>query len=91
MANWPTYDPAQYYKESDASVFSNAAVSSPLEVGSIMKTLTAAAALDQGVIKPDTSHITTLVAGRWMATRLPILKKTAGQGPIILAIFLIYR
>jgi stage V sporulation protein D (sporulation-specific penicillin-binding protein) len=56
MANWPTYDPAQYYKESDASVFSNAAVSSPLEVGSIMKTLTAAAALDQGVIKPDTSY-----------------------------------
>jgi stage V sporulation protein D (sporulation-specific penicillin-binding protein) len=56
MANWPTYDPAQYYKESDASVFNNAAVSSPLEVGSIMKTLTAAAALDQGVIKPDTSY-----------------------------------
>jgi stage V sporulation protein D (sporulation-specific penicillin-binding protein) len=56
MANWPTYDPAQYFKETDANVFSNAAVSSPLEVGSIMKTLTAAAALDQGVIKPDTSY-----------------------------------
>jgi len=56
MANYPTYDPAQYYKVSDASVFNNAAVSSPLEVGSIMKTLTAAAALDQGVIKEDTSY-----------------------------------
>jgi stage V sporulation protein D (sporulation-specific penicillin-binding protein) len=56
MANWPTYDPGQYYKENDASVFNNAAVSSPLEVGSVMKTLTAAAALDQGVIKPDTSY-----------------------------------
>jgi stage V sporulation protein D (sporulation-specific penicillin-binding protein) len=56
MANWPTYDPGQYFKESDASVFNNSAVSSPLEVGSIMKTLTAAAALDQGVIKPDTSY-----------------------------------
>jgi cell division protein FtsI/penicillin-binding protein 2 len=56
MANWPTYDPAQYFKENDASVFNNSAVSSPLEVGSIMKTLTAAAALDQGVIKPDTSY-----------------------------------
>jgi stage V sporulation protein D (sporulation-specific penicillin-binding protein) len=56
MANWPTYDPAQYFKEEDASVFNNASVSSPLEVGSIMKTLTAAAALDQGVIKPDTSY-----------------------------------
>jgi cell division protein FtsI/penicillin-binding protein 2 len=56
MANWPTYDPSQYYKVSDASVFNNAAVSSPLEVGSIMKTLTASAALDQGVIKPDTTY-----------------------------------
>lgn len=56
MANYPTYNPAQYYKVSDPSVFNNAAVSSPLEVGSIMKTLTAASALDQGVIKPDTSY-----------------------------------
>jgi cell division protein FtsI/penicillin-binding protein 2 len=56
MANWPTYDPSQYYNVTDGSVFNNAAVSSPLEVGSIMKTLTAAAALDQGVIKPDTSY-----------------------------------
>lgn len=56
MANWPTYDPSQYYKVSDGNLFNNAAVSSPLEVGSIMKTLTAAAALDQGVIKPDTAY-----------------------------------
>jgi stage V sporulation protein D (sporulation-specific penicillin-binding protein) len=56
MANWPSYDPSQYFNVEDANVFSNAAVSSPLEVGSIMKTLTAAAALDQGVIKPDTSY-----------------------------------
>jgi stage V sporulation protein D (sporulation-specific penicillin-binding protein) len=56
MANYPTYDPSQYYKVTDANVFNNAAVSAPLEVGSIMKTLTAAAALDQGVIKPDTSY-----------------------------------
>jgi len=33
MANWPTYDPSQYYNVTDASVFNNAAVSSPLEVG----------------------------------------------------------
>lgn len=56
MANWPSYDPAQYYNERDASVFNNAAVSSPLEVGSVMKALTAAAALDQGVIKADTTY-----------------------------------
>lgn len=56
MANWPTYDPSQYYKVADANLFNNAVVSSPLEVGSTMKVLTAAAALDQGAIKPDTSY-----------------------------------
>jgi stage V sporulation protein D (sporulation-specific penicillin-binding protein) len=62
MANWPTYNPSQYYNESDASVFNNAVVSSPLEVGSIMKTLTAGAALDLGVIKADTKYNDP---GRW--------------------------
>ncbi|HUS26750.1 MAG TPA: penicillin-binding protein 2 [Nevskiaceae bacterium] len=56
MANWPTYDPGNYGAVEDANVFNNAAVSSPLEVGSIMKPLTAAAALDQGVVKANTSY-----------------------------------
>jgi len=56
MANWPTFDPTNYADVSDPSVFNNAAVSSPLEVGSVMKPLTAAAALDQGVITKDTSY-----------------------------------
>jgi cell division protein FtsI/penicillin-binding protein 2 len=56
MANWPTYDPANYDKVEDAAVFTNAAVSSPLEVGSTMKPLTAAAALDRGVVQPNTSY-----------------------------------
>lgn len=56
MANFPTYNPAEFYKVEDANVFNNAAVSSPLEVGSIMKVLTAASALDQGVISKETSY-----------------------------------
>jgi cell division protein FtsI/penicillin-binding protein 2 len=56
MANWPTYKPSEYYKVSDANVFNNSTVSSPLEVGSIMKVLTAASALDQKVIKPNTTY-----------------------------------
>lgn len=56
MANYPTYDPAKYYDVKDSQVFNNAAVSSPLEVGSIMKTLTAAAALDMGVVTPETTY-----------------------------------
>ncbi len=56
MANWPTFDPSNFTDVSDPSVFSNAAVTSPLEVGSIMKPLTTAAALDQGVIKADQTY-----------------------------------
>ncbi len=56
MANAPTYDPSKYAQVDDPSVFQNAAVAHPIEVGSSMKTLTTAAALDQGVIKPSTTY-----------------------------------
>jgi len=56
MANYPTYNPAEFYKVEDASVFNNAVVSAPLEVGSVMKTLTATAALDQGVATTNSSY-----------------------------------
>lgn len=56
MANYPTYKPAEFFNQKDANVFNNAAVSSPLEIGSVMKPLTFAAALDQGVISKNTSY-----------------------------------
>ncbi len=56
MANAPTYDPGRYYDVDNADIFQNAAVATPIEVGSIMKSLTTAAALDQGVIAPNTSY-----------------------------------
>jgi cell division protein FtsI/penicillin-binding protein 2 len=56
MANWPTYDPANYDKVEDANLFTNAAVSAPLEVGSTMKPLTAAAALNTGAVQTNTSY-----------------------------------
>lgn len=55
MANYPTYDPAKVSEVSNLADLSNAAVNSPLEPGSIMKSLTAAAAIDQGVVAPDTA------------------------------------
>ncbi|HWB38634.1 MAG TPA: penicillin-binding protein 2 [Candidatus Saccharimonadales bacterium] len=55
MANYPTYDPAKYSQVSDANDFQNAAVDHPIEVGSIMKTLTTSASLDQGIIQPSTT------------------------------------
>lgn len=56
MANWPTYDPSDYGNVSDPNVFNNASVSSPLEVGSIMKSLTTGAALDQGVVRANETY-----------------------------------
>jgi cell division protein FtsI/penicillin-binding protein 2 len=56
MANYPTYSPGEYYKVENGDVFNNAAVSAPLEVGSIMKPLTAAAALDKGVVNRNTTY-----------------------------------
>jgi cell division protein FtsI/penicillin-binding protein 2 len=56
MANWPTYDPGNYGAVEDPNVFNNSAVSSPLEVGSIMKVMTTAAALDQGVIRANQTY-----------------------------------
>ena len=56
MANFPSYDPAKYNQVEDGKLFSNAAVAEPIEVGSIMKTLTTAAALDKGVIAPNTTY-----------------------------------
>lgn len=56
MANMPTYDPSRYFEVKDPEVFKNAAVTNAIEVGSTMKVLTAAAALDLGVVAPNTSY-----------------------------------
>jgi cell division protein FtsI/penicillin-binding protein 2 len=55
MANYPTYNPSNYQSVSDPTVYQNAAVTNSIEPGSTMKVLTTAAALDQGVIQPNTS------------------------------------
>jgi cell division protein FtsI/penicillin-binding protein 2 len=56
MANYPTYNPTDFSKVDDPSVFANASVSAPLEPGSIMKTLTVAAGLDDGAVSPNGSY-----------------------------------
>lgn len=56
MANYPSYNPGEFFKIEDGALFANPVVSSPLEIGSIMKPLTAAAGIDQGVINKDSSY-----------------------------------
>lgn len=56
IANYPSYDPSNFSEITDQSIFTNPAVSSPLEPGSIMKTLTVAAALDSGAVDMNHSY-----------------------------------
>ncbi|MBP9738278.1 penicillin-binding protein 2 [Candidatus Saccharibacteria bacterium] len=55
MANLPTYDPAKYFDVGDDAYekFQNRVVSSPYEAGSVIKTLTMSAGLNQGVVTKD--------------------------------------
>jgi cell division protein FtsI/penicillin-binding protein 2 len=79
MANYPTYNPAEFYKVEDGNVFNNSAVSSPLEVGSIMKPLTTAAALDLGVVTKDTTYYDP---GVWQIddAKITNVEEVAGAG-----------
>lgn len=59
MANYPTYDPAEYTKVSDYSVFTNTVTSGLFEPGSGFKMFTMAAGLDAGKVQPDTTYTDT--------------------------------
>ena len=56
MANYPDFDPNEYGKVPDASYYSNPALSSDYEPGSVFKPLVVAAALNEGKISPDTTY-----------------------------------
>jgi stage V sporulation protein D (sporulation-specific penicillin-binding protein) len=56
MAVRPDFDPNTYNTVTDPSVFGNPLVESLYEMGSIMKPLTLAAAIDAGVITPETTY-----------------------------------
>ena len=55
MANYPTFDPANYQTVSDGSLFQNDTVTDPIEPGSITKLFTTATSLQKGAITPSSS------------------------------------
>lgn len=61
MANLPTYDPAKYYDVGGDAYekFQNRIVSSPYEAGSVIKTLTMAAGINEGVVNKDSQFKNT--------------------------------
>jgi cell division protein FtsI/penicillin-binding protein 2 len=56
MANYPTYNVEEFTKVEDPLLFTNPSVSSVLEPGSIMKTLTVAAGIDSGSVGADQTY-----------------------------------
>lgn len=59
MANFPSFNPNEYGKVEDMSLFVNNAVNTPYECGSVFKTITIAAGIDDGKISPETEYIDT--------------------------------
>lgn len=56
MANYPDFDPNNYNKVEDISVYSNKILSADYEPGSVFKSITMAAALDEGKVSPETTY-----------------------------------
>lgn len=56
MANYPTFEPDNYGKIKDYSIFSNSIVASQFEPGSGFKMFTMSAGLDSGKVKPSTTY-----------------------------------
>lgn len=55
MCNWPDFASSDYGNVDDARVYNNDVIFTPYEPGSIFKPLVLAAALDVGVITPETT------------------------------------
>ncbi len=77
MANYPTFDPADYQHVEDGTVFQNYAVASPIEPGSITKILTVAAAIDTGAINASTNYYDP---GSWTIDGAKVLNVAEGTG-----------
>ena len=73
MANYPSFNPEEYYKVKDASLFTNRVVEAPYEPASVCKTFTYAAAINEGAIRPTDTYYNkgyTMVGDRRMQNAL---------------------
>lgn len=95
MANLPSFNPNEYQKEENLTVFENQAIQKAFEPGSIFKPITMAAALNEGKITPQTiykdegfvkigGHIITNYQNKsWgQKTMTEVLEKSINSGAI---------
>lgn len=59
LADYPTYNPAEFTKVTEESVFRNVATTEPYEPGSVLKTYTVAVGIDKGVINAGSTFYNT--------------------------------
>lgn len=59
MANYPSYDPGKLNEVTDVALFNNDVISMPYESGSVIKTLTMATGIEEGVITPQSTYNNT--------------------------------
>ena len=59
MANYPTYDPANYGKVQDGMFFNNNSATMAYENGSVIKSFTMATGINEGVANPNTRYYNT--------------------------------
>jgi cell division protein FtsI/penicillin-binding protein 2 len=57
MANYPSFNPNEYSKVENISVFANPSVDSVYEPGSVFKAFTMSAGIDDGKVNPDTTYV----------------------------------
>ncbi|MCL5666790.1 MAG: penicillin-binding protein 2 [Patescibacteria group bacterium] len=59
MAGYPDFNPNEYNKVEDPSLYSNEAATGSYEPGSIFKAITMAAAINEGKVTPDSTYTDT--------------------------------
>lgn len=67
MASQPAYDPNRYFETQPHELFANPAISQVYEPGSVFKVVTMAAALDSGLVTPESTYVDNgliMVGGR---------------------------
>ncbi len=97
LASYPSYDPAAVAK-ADPQALMDRAISSSFEPGSTMKAITIAAAIDQGVVTPNTTYVDrgcAVIGGRTLcnagsksygtSTVTQILEHSANAGAVFVA------
>lgn len=94
----PSYDPNEFGKEKDLSVFLNPTVESMYELGSVMKPITMAAGIEEKKVSPQTTYNDTGVVkvfdreiknfdgkGRGIQTMTQVLEKSLNTGAVYVA------